>query len=560
MTVGKPAWGASAAKDDTKAVPRNVSAGKDASGAASPRVDLDQYFQTDDCGGLGDCAPCVIGTALADEAGDALAKAAALKPGKEMQRQLRIWAAKEIVTDPSRYVGATPSPQAFADALTISGTSFCCTSLLALAQTLKIELRVWAWVNVASSTQPPSMAWRLYSLAPAAKSKPRSTIWMKLKDEHYQWLKPVGKTQRPQEWEKTMTKLQPGLQSVPDFSRKRERELSPNRNATVEHTATRQKTDAELKGGGKSCKSVVSASSLGSAGVAKLLGLRAGSKRSGRSASDKKSGRASALPSKAPSARCSARSQASSRKREANVIGILGLGPDLAPSTIAQVQDDNVEDSMPRQRGAHLKCKCGWAPEPSLKGNFQWQQARVHWRVCQGTKPPSVSPEAHKSFQREAASRNRQVGYTQSRQNIFATWRSNLDPKMRAFACDPEINAPFANASGHNVYVCKKCGRTIGLNTCRRQPCPTRPSVENGGISVFDWKVRVHGHSSSPEKRRKAVESLKRKQNDYTNKRYADNKVVIWRRRWYLLACKELGCRPLTMAAWRSEDKPTTPR
>ena len=96
--------------------------------------------------GRGDCAYIAVGIATADAVGGDL-DAPNLKPGGVIQAQLRQWVAKEILSNPERYP-VEGTHQKFTNSilkgatLNCDGECACGTSMLALTQHCRVELRV----------------------------------------------------------------------------------------------------------------------------------------------------------------------------------------------------------------------------------------------------------------------------------------------------------------------------------------------------------------------------------------------------------------------------------
>ena len=73
-----------------------------------------------------------------------------------------------------------------ADNVAKAGTWAEQTAILALANASNIDFRIWAFEN---SLQK----WRFYQIPPNKPQKDMRIVWLQLRDNHYQWLKPKPK-------------------------------------------------------------------------------------------------------------------------------------------------------------------------------------------------------------------------------------------------------------------------------------------------------------------------------------------------------------------------------
>ena len=147
------------------------------------------HFTLTDNGGQGDCAYLAIAIALAD-ANKTKSKTCAVsqdfEPGGRLQAQLRLLASKELANNPSRYFAPGDDRASTVPSQTASaGVWADSVSLSALCQASQVELRIWGF-------SAKENRWALYFLSPFKTTKPKSApvIWLHLKDQHYQWLKP----------------------------------------------------------------------------------------------------------------------------------------------------------------------------------------------------------------------------------------------------------------------------------------------------------------------------------------------------------------------------------
>ena len=85
-----------------------------------------------------------------------------------------VWAAKEAMANTERYPGAGDDPRKCANSMMPSGVWADGTILMALAQKLQVELRVWANGNRAKSGEPVEMKHQLYVLRPKPKAGRRA--------------------------------------------------------------------------------------------------------------------------------------------------------------------------------------------------------------------------------------------------------------------------------------------------------------------------------------------------------------------------------------------------
>ena len=150
-------------------------------------------FDVVDCGGDGDCGFTSCGRSLYHHRSALRVKGLSAHvdntdflPRGAVQAELRMLVAAEIRRNWDRYL-FTHAPDAiqYAERIGQAGQWADSRSMCALAQAAQAQVRIWAW-------SADFQRWSFYIFSPwkaKAKLNP-STIWLRLRDEHYSWLRP----------------------------------------------------------------------------------------------------------------------------------------------------------------------------------------------------------------------------------------------------------------------------------------------------------------------------------------------------------------------------------
>ena len=410
-----------------------------------------------------DCAFLAIGQALANDNGDDL-HAESLRAGGSMQNSLRRKAGTEVINNPERYVISDGTHQSFATALMVPGSYANGTSLLALAQCLNTELRIWAYGNVAAGGQPERLQYTLYAIRPlpaARKSRnaPRMQIWMHLKDMHYEFLKPV--LVPPGHWDSIAVPWTPestvASQATSDLC------TSATKKPRTEGHEGISVNDADvdiggtdpLEGGGRSVVSTAPTDSV----LRRWLGNQPATTHH---------------PTTTPSIR---RPQ-----------GVRTKTKSTCRSTVAGKSWNNAEGvDLPREHRAHLHCPCGWRPTKGVAENIAITEARRHWHTCQGCPPPRA-----KVGQAQLSTLCRQVG---------AHHRRCLPQSGPPGT--PGLDRESASADHQCALFARARGRLPQRNAQRVRVHPLQPANWPGGVpknsmsSASRW-WRLPHHQESP--------------------------------------------------------------
>jgi hypothetical protein len=439
-----------------------AAAGPDARGArpAMPHADK---FTAVECGGEGDCAYVSIARALNQLEGTPKAKEEDLAPRGRLQARLRCEAAKELTKHPGDYPIGRSIPE-YAKVVGTAGTWADSPALVALCQACKLELRIYCF-------EKTLQRWQLYLVRGprhAADPKGLRTIWLRLADEHYQWLQPLA-----------------GAGTVLD------EEVARALRRTVGDVSD------PLRGAGKS-----DCGSQGSATSRAMLGLCCSSSSQSsrcRSAgqdplrSRKKAARAASHPSIADTAALLGISAAQSRTSTATI----RKRPAAAAAADAGSVEEDLDELAPHVAGSQWTCPCGWMPPQVGTNQQRYGSALKHWRDCQGTKPPKATAEQRSKISSFAPGPRCRAEQAQRKFQQWADRLAREHPQAAAAACTPNLDAPFSieTSSGtHRAYTCTKCGRLRELANFRRLPCPARASSSEGsGMTRHQWISIVVG-------------------------------------------------------------------
>ena len=493
MQVDSSGPSAKAQSDNTR--PRSPSAPEPRAKAARTRPPMpgSELFEVRECGGAGDCAFCCVATAPSCHAKSAASKKN-LAPGGPLQGFLRVEASRWMRSHPEVFKNPALGKPVDADAVATSGTYADTCSLYALAQALRVQLRVWM-------LDPKTGSWRLFLVgnapSPPVKSQP-SCVWLCLESQHYRLLSPHNAKTA----EALLTSCAAAITQVTLDS------------AVVDLTGagpceTRDSAWARSMLGLEtaSVSSAVSSAVLprcppprlcsqslvaaAPACPAALLGLCRSAPCS--SSSVETNGTAAVAASSAPGV-SSAKAAAVGSLDPADPRMLLGLAaPSHGDAASGDLPDDLV--FQPYQPGEVWHCKCGWRPNPTDSSDNKRAAARKHWRQCCGTEPPKAHQVA--AHQRLARSGIGNFALTRRKaQEKFAKWRDGFKGKWQKAACNPDLDNPATRTrpkSGitSSVYTCSQCQRCDTLSSFKASPC------SKGNVTVKiplrDWQATHKG-------------------------------------------------------------------
>ena len=478
--------------------------------------------------GKGDCAFIAIGQALADSRNEDL-HSESLKAGGRVQQTLRLKAGAEVLNNPDKYVICDGTHQSFTKALMVPGSYANGTSLLALAQYLDTELRIWTFGNVAATGQPERLQYTLYAIRPVAasrkkKNEPKMLIWMHLKDQHYEFLKPVKEL--PSHWDSLAIPWTP--ETVLASQTATEETASATKKARTEGHEDVAVDDGDvdltgtdpLVGGGRSVASTAPTASL----IRRWLGNQSASARNPTTA-----------PSRTGSVRAKAKTQLTSRT-----------------AAVDKSLNNEADGDMPREHRSHLHCPCGWRPTQGAAENSAITEARRHWHICQGCRPPRASVG-----QAQLSALRRRVGLALGPSIAEAgrkralrdhkAWIANAPQKVTKVLCSPELEVVFLRGT-LSEFVCTRCSRQTGLAEFRKTPC--RRSAEDGAAPITK---RAFGRLVHGESRAVAVRYKTKVDRDRA-RRHASSPLLKEARRLrdtYVSRCKRQGVRFIDIQVWR---------
>ena len=315
------------------------------------------------------------------------------------------------ITDPGR------SRSELLDLVGTSGqpTNSTCVRLVAAG----VNADIYIWV------QNRKGEWSLFGREPGADRKSKE-IWLKLEDQHYEWLKPRTLQGTQKEEHATL----------------------------IEEWRTRAfcYPTAGLQGKGQD------------EDIRSILGL-------------------SVTPSSKLAAEARSPSGPSS-KLDDEVKSMLGIGNnDDVRKELFQ------DDDKPYVPGEIYRCVCGWQPyhEKSHQGDrrvghLNFAAAVKHWRECQGTELPKQRSNAKTLSRMSTWIRNNPQVRALKKRRCFlreAAWRSSSPQRIQQGVCELDENLHETVVRGGrnvNAYRCKKCGALRAQGSTNRYCCPNRPA------------------------------------------------------------------------------------
>jgi hypothetical protein len=429
-----------------------------------------ESFENIDCGGEGDCGFLAFGRATHDrQSPDKKAKVSLddFKPKGPVQAELRLLAAKELEKNHDKYLFTTAADaKAYASKVGKAGFYADSRSMYALAQAAQVDLRIYAWSE-------DFQRWTLYRFIPHTvkkKSAMLPSVWLRLKDMHYTWLKPTK-----------------------DFTAEMDVEAIAGARTKLDH----------LSGAGRR-------------GLLQSIGIDAASCRS-----TARSGTSRGAPSRGRGGRradilaaMGIETQSGASEHEPQHSAVLAAavsGPASAPvvdaaSHIAAVASDSLADMLPYVAGSMWTCPCGWRPVADTSGKRRTLAER-HWKQCQGRAAPEQSLDARRAagaFSPAAGT----AAHAAKARVAHAAWLSELAqraPEAVAATCTPNLDVPFTGTCCGGTkaclrYKCTKCGEERLLGVFRRLPCKKRPRPAQGGLSDFAWRAAVWGNAAAVKK------------------------------------------------------------
>jgi hypothetical protein len=428
-----------------------------------------EYFENIDCGGDGDCGFLALGRATHDrQSPDKKAKVSMddFLPKGPVQAELRLLAAQELEKNYDKYLFTkVADAKAYAAKVGKAGFYADSRSMYALAQAAQVDLRIYAW-------SPDFKRWTLYRFMPHTVKKKSAilpSVWLRLKDVHYTWLKPTK-----------------------DFTAEMDVEAIAGARTKLDH----------LSGAGRR-------------GLLQSIGIDAASCRSSAQSASRRttpaqsggSRRADILAAmgidmqsvaSAPVARSVPQLSAATASK-------LASGVD-ANSQGAAVAQDSLAGMLPYVAGSMWTCPCGWHPVAPTSGKRR-TLAEQHWRKCQGRPAPEQSLDARKASRAFSPGAATAANAAKARA-VHTAWLSDLArraPVAAEATCTPNLEVPFTGTccSGAKAcirYKCTKCGEERMLSVFRRLPCKRRPRPDQGGLSDFAWRSAVWGRAAAVKK------------------------------------------------------------
>lgn len=364
-----------------------------------------------------------------------------------LQAQLRVLANAELAKNVDKYKASHNLIKNIAR----SGYYAESRSLLALAHAANCDLRMWSW-NISCAR------WDFYQLCPEKKRKHEAQIiYLQLKDEHYEWLKPIS-------------------------------QISPAKAAAWLQTS-RLQPDEDLRGG------VSSAGSSHKPDAMSLLGLKGTvtTKRS-KSASAK-----SLLGIKSKGTKKShIKPQSSNRQKRVGEAKSEIL--DLPPDTYDYV--------------SLYKCPCGWIP-PTDGKNARGKSgiktiADRRWHVCQGTTAPKIHSLEIKQLRARTVFRDHHSQQVEKAVTNYQKWQQELtkkDPKKAKALCEAQPGTCLYTEATRSRYICSRCGRVTRFCFFQKLKCPRSPI----DISHMEWLRFSKGDAWVAKYQKANAESYARK-------------------------------------------------
>ena len=156
--------------------------------------EFEAFLDEVDCGGEGDCAFLTASRAIhALNANPRVLSADDTKAGGRLQAALRLLTAAEIRKHGQRY--GADKDAGLADRVATAGTPATTASMRALCEAARTEVCIWKWTDD---------KWTLFVPPKASKAPYSKRIWLTLKDQHYQWLRPKGVVPKEQQEKQTL--------------------------------------------------------------------------------------------------------------------------------------------------------------------------------------------------------------------------------------------------------------------------------------------------------------------------------------------------------------------
>jgi hypothetical protein len=443
-------------------------------------------FEAVECGGEGDCAYCSIARGLADQNRKSSTAIAGedFAPKGRAQAQLRVLASRELQKHGSEYGDVPPG---FAAEVGTAGKWADSRSLHALASAANVELRIWAYDS-------KLQRWDLYVVGPREKKKQSPQIvWLRLQAQHYQLLRPRAtgpSPERQREW------LQRAVYKPQDLS------------------GAGRSLDADVL----SCMGIAAPSSAAQSSRAAPKAAAGSGRKRLRSVSSSVVPAPSAHQQR-PSASAGRGAPGSSAKSLLSKMGIKRVASSTvvmrrpAAATVATqaASLDDVAVPAMREIGQQLFCPCGWKPCQTGPANSRRQEAVVHWRQCQGKKPPLVPrSELGAVVHKNALAAGR--SNAELSRSRFLSFRDEFyakHPHMAGALCEPILENPLPrfDAAGQAWYryQCKKCSGERLLSELRRHPCMSRPAF----VKVVAFKAAVTGKPEAEIRQKENLDKVK---------------------------------------------------
>ena len=447
------------------------------------------FFEGIDCGGSGDCGFTCVGRAMyvhrqsqPDCKGHRTCNDEDFLPRGPVQAELRLLAARELAKNFRQYLFLTAADAAaYAKKVSQAGYYADSRSMCALAQAAQIDLRIWAYSD-------DFQRWTLYTFSPwkLKRKEPTMTLWLRLKDEHYLWLKPVAPIDA--ECERAVL-LTASKHLGPLSGAGRHRLLEAIGISTTTDSSACSHVDSASA---RRTRGKTSTHTLGTAG-SRIHGLLHG-------------------PDVVPTA--SSRSRRSRSRSLKNSSGALLGGNSEWLGALGIERPTNTLDSFGLVPGAVWQtntcyiCPCGWDPRwwarSERQGGTKFTIIRRHWLRCQGRLPPVLSAAQRSGKCRVVALRDRHRWLDRAVARYVARLQALRisHPMLIGTWWDLQLQAPYdVGTAGACAFICSRCGTRRSLSAALRWPCRMRPDrmslnaflvAMRGQQWTTAWRAQVH--------------------------------------------------------------------
>ena len=384
-----------------------------------------EYFDVVPNEGRGDCAYIAVacGIHLLKKRGKPIQEHERA-PGGNLQAALRLLTAGELRKNRAKYGVRPADAEAFEQQVGQSGNPITSPAMRALSEATKTQIMIWAWeIN----------RWSLYMPAPATAKKCKQRVWVVLRDQHYELLRPNESLtdDKIQEWveyglaypeypnARVKDILQGGAQKLTARNLAKLQRLSPS--------SARAPTFSEPASGSTAQRRARSLLGLSASGTETATSHR-------RAPSTASGARAAArallgIPSSSTSRVKRPRSpSAASTKQPKKQSAVVTVSPTRRARSLLGLSavSTSASSASPGPVGteAHLQCPCGWAPSAASASGRRVEAIR-HWRNCQGTPPPKAG-EAGRSASGVATAHLRRGAKRAAAFRNYIQWRDHF--------------------------------------------------------------------------------------------------------------------------------------